>query len=97
MKTTHLVEANEIAILGRIIGRDKGGLSTSVARYLLSLDFTEEDKTHMHDLAVRNQEGTLSAAEREELVAYAKAGCLLGIFHAKARKTLRQRKKVPLS
>jgi hypothetical protein len=44
----------------------------------------------MHDLAVRNQSGALSAAEKEELLGYAKAGCLLGILHSKARRALKR-------
>ena len=42
----------------------------------------------MHDLAVRNQEGALSPAEREELFAFVNAGDLLGILKSKARRTL---------
>jgi hypothetical protein len=33
----------------------------------------------MHELAARNQEDTLSVAEKEELLAYSKAGTLLNI------------------
>lgn len=42
----------------------------------------------MHDLAVRNQEDALSAAEKEELLALVKAGDLLAILKSKARRTL---------
>ncbi len=46
----------------------------------------------MNDLAARNQEGGLSDEERAELLAYAKAGCLLGILHSRARRVLRKEK-----
>ncbi len=44
----------------------------------------------MHELAVRNQEGAATPAEVEELLSYAKAGCLLGILQSKARKVLKK-------
>ena len=80
---------NEIAILARILSDGKG-FSLALARHLLKLGFSDEDKAHMHDLAVRNQSGSLSAAELEELHSYANAGCLLGILHSKARQALKQ-------
>jgi hypothetical protein len=42
----------------------------------------------MRALAAKNLEGRLSDAEREELLGYAKAGCLLGILHLRARRAL---------
>lgn len=80
---------NEIAILARILSNGKG-FSPALARQLLKLGFSEEDKAHMHDLAVRNQSGSLSAAELQELHSYANAGCLLGILHSKARQALKK-------
>jgi len=46
----------------------------------------------MSDLAARNQEGTLSAEEKEELQNYVKASHMLALMHSKARKSLKQRK-----
>jgi hypothetical protein len=80
---------NEIAILGRILSNGKG-FSPALARQLLKLGFSDEDKARMHELAVRNQSGSLSARELEELRSYANAGCLLGILHSKARQALKQ-------
>jgi hypothetical protein len=82
-------ETDEIAILGRILSNGQA-FSPSLARQLLKLGFSDEDKARMHELAVRNQFGSLSAKEREELRSYAKAGCLLGILHSKARQALKQ-------
>ena len=42
----------------------------------------------MHDLAVRNQRDVLSAVEKEELLAFGRAGDLLSILKSKARRTL---------
>ncbi len=46
----------------------------------------------MSDLAERNQEGALSAAEKDELRNYVKAGHLLALLHSKARKSLKRKK-----
>jgi hypothetical protein len=83
---------SEIAILGRVLGNGKP-FTPALARHVLALGFSEEDKARMNDLAVRNQQGALSPAEREELRGYANAGCLLGILHAKARRANRKSSK----
>jgi hypothetical protein len=80
---------NEIAILGRVLSNGKG-FPPALARQLLKLGFSDEDKIRMHDLAVRNQSGSLAAKELQELRSYANAGCLLGILHSKARQALKQ-------
>lgn len=80
---------NEVAILARILDNEKGQLPLNMARYLLNREFSDDDKARMHDLAVRNQEDALTPAEKEELLAYAKAGTLLSILKSKARRVLR--------
>ncbi len=47
----------------------------------------------MHDLVVRNQDDNLSSTEKDELLAYAKAGTLLSILKSKARRALRLKPK----
>jgi hypothetical protein len=81
----------EVTILARVLGSEEGRLPLAIARYLLSLGFGERDKARMHDLAVRNQEDALSPIEREELLAYAKAGTLLSILKSRARRALQNR------
>jgi hypothetical protein len=82
---------SEITILARVLGNDEGQLPPDMARYILTLGFSERDKARMHDLAVRNQEDTLSPSEKEELFAYAKAGTLLSILKSRARRVLRSK------
>jgi hypothetical protein len=82
---------NEVTILARVLGNDKDRLPRPWARYLLALEFSERDKGRMNELAERNRQGALSATEKEELLGYAKAGCLLGILHSKARRDLKAR------
>jgi hypothetical protein len=87
--TTATAATSEIAILGRVLGDGKD-FTPALARHLLGLGFSEEENARINDLAARNQQGVLSAREREELRGYANAGCLLGILHAKARRGLKK-------
>jgi hypothetical protein len=79
---------DEVTILARILGNENGQLPKDFARYILELGFSERDKARMHDLIVRNQEDALTPAEKEEMHAFGKAGDLLSILKAKARRTL---------
>lgn len=79
----------EVSILARVLVNDRGEIPPGMARYVLGLGFSDRDKARMHDLAVRNQEDALDAGEKEELLAYAKAGSLLSILKSKARRSLK--------
>jgi len=78
----------EAAILGRVIQPEQGGLSVAVARAFLKLAFTADDRQRMHELAVKNQDGELTSAERQELDGYLRIGRLLDLLAAKARLSL---------
>jgi hypothetical protein len=83
----------EVAILARVLANGQGQLPPEMARYILNLGFGEDDKARMHDLAMRNQQDALSPIEREELLAYGKAGTLLSILKSKSRQVLRRKRK----
>jgi hypothetical protein len=83
---------SDIAIFGRLLSEPKGNMSPALARYVLTLGFTDADQSRMRDLAARNQQGGLSGDEHEELMSYVKAGHLLALVHSKARKALKKRK-----
>jgi hypothetical protein len=82
--------SSEVAILGRLFVDGKSELTQDRARYLLELGFSDEDQARMTELAENNQAGRLTETEREELLGFAKAGCLLGILHSRARRVLRK-------
>jgi hypothetical protein len=88
VSTANDASHKEVAILARVLGNGQDQLPADVARYLLTLGFGEGDKARMHDLTVGNQDDALSSPEKEELVAYAKAGSLLSILKSKARRVL---------
>jgi hypothetical protein len=83
---------SEIAIFGRLIKADETDLSRELARYILTLGFDRDDQRRMNDLAVGNQDGALSGAEKAELENFVKAGHLLALLHSKARRTLKSRR-----
>jgi hypothetical protein len=85
-----VADVSEAAIFGRVIEADRGDMTPEFARYVLSLRFRPEDKARMHDLAVKNQDGRLSAAERSELHNYVNVGHLLALLQSKARKSLKR-------
>jgi hypothetical protein len=80
----------DVAILARVLGNEGGTLSLTMARHLLSCQFSELDKARMHELVVRNQDDDLSESEKRELIAYAKASTLLSILKSRARQVVRK-------
>ncbi len=84
---------SEIAIFARLIKAEKGNLPRTLARYLLTLGFDQEDQDRMSDLAERNQEGALEPDEVEALRNYVKAGHMLALLHSKARRSLQALKR----
>ncbi len=87
MPTTEGINS-EAAILGRVIQAERDNLPRSVARALLKLGFTREDRDRMQQLAVKNQDGTLTEVEERELDSYRRVGRLLDLLAARARLSL---------
>jgi hypothetical protein len=83
---------SEAVIVSRILTNGEDGPSPEVARHLLSVTFTDEDKARMHELAVKNQEGRISPEELQELDSYIKAGDMLALLKSRARMTLKKRR-----
>ncbi len=78
----------EVAIWSRLLQPDSSTLSPEAARAILMLDFTEEDRARLHELATRGQSGSLSAAEEDDLETYCRVGRLLDLMRSKARRSL---------
>ena|SRR5581483_8474146 len=93
LPNTEHIKPGEVTMLARLLGKNDDKMPASMARYLLGLGFSDADKVRMHDLAVRNQDGTLSPVEKEDLLAYAKVGTILSILKSKARQVLKSKKK----
>jgi hypothetical protein len=81
----------ESVIWSRLLSNGKNGLSPVLARHILRVSFTDQDKARMHELAQKNQEGTISPEELQELDSYVKVGDLLAILKSKARMALKKK------
>ncbi len=84
--------ASPAAIFTRMWETEDGKLPRTLARLVLKAGFPERDRARMHELALKNQEGTISAAELDELDNYVLAGDLMALLQSKARRTLQPRK-----
>ncbi|MBC7819280.1 MAG: hypothetical protein IAG10_20530 [Planctomycetaceae bacterium] len=82
----------EIGIWERLI-HPNGKMTPTVARAILDLGFSDEERRRMHELAVRNQAGELSEEELEQLDGFCRAGTMLSLLQSRARTILRQRKR----
>jgi hypothetical protein len=80
---------SDVAILSRLIEAEVESLPLEVARYLLGLDFCQHDRDHMHELAAKAREGTLTPAEQHEAESYERIGHLVVLWRSKARKSLK--------
>jgi hypothetical protein len=90
---TGRTDASEAAIFGRVFANGKQVLTPELARHLLAIGFSDEDKARMHALAVKNQEGRISPDEIRDLDSYIKVADLVAILQSKARKVLRKKSK----
>jgi hypothetical protein len=82
----------EAAVLARAWRSIADHLTPTLARHVLRLRFSEEDKTRMHQLAERNSAGKLNGAERAELEGYVGAGDLIAIIQSAARRRLKSQR-----
>jgi hypothetical protein len=80
----------EGAIWGRLLQPGVKTLSLEAARSLLRLDFAPEDKERMHELAAKARDGSLTAAEQEDIRNYERVGNLLALMKSKARQRLKK-------
>jgi hypothetical protein len=80
---------SDAAILSRLIEPEVDNLPAEVARYLLSLDFCQNDRDRMYELAAKAREGTLTPAEQHEAESYERIGHLVALLRSKARKSLK--------
>lgn len=83
--------SSETAIWSRVIHPERADMPAEAARYFLSLAFDQADLDRMHDLAVRNQQGDLSAEELEALKNFRQIGLQIDLLRSKARLALRDR------
>lgn len=82
-------QTSEAAIFSRLWESEEGELSPALARHIVKVRFSKKDRSRMHELALKNQEGCLVPRERRELDNYIKVGDLIAILQSKARRLLK--------
>jgi hypothetical protein len=89
MQTTQ-AQATEAEILTRFVQPNRADFPPDFAQAFLKLDLDKKDRDRMHQLAVKNQEGTLTQAETEELDAYRRVAYFIDLMRSKARISLKE-------
>lgn len=79
----------EADILARVVAPDEPGLPPESARAILDLHFDQAALQRMEVLAEKNNQGTITAAEREEMEKYLRVGNFLDLMQSKARLSLK--------
>jgi hypothetical protein len=78
----------ESEILADVIAPEQGDLAAEVARSVMRWKFTDRALARINDLADRNNKGTITAQELQDLEKYLRVGNLINILQAKARLSL---------
>lgn len=84
------MNGTEAAILTRLFQPDQESLPTEAAEALLRLHLDRADLARLHELVTKNQDDSLSAAERGELESYLRVSSFVDLVHAKARRSLKK-------
>jgi hypothetical protein len=80
---------SEADILNVILAPDEPTLSAEAARSFLKMRFSAEQERRMHELADKNNAGTISAAEKTEMDSFLRVGNFLSLIQSKARLSLK--------
>ena len=60
-------------------------VSPDSAEAVLSMKFSPEDEEHMRELLDKNNKGTITEQERQQMESYRRIGSFLAILQARAR------------
>jgi len=80
----------EVDIMSDVIAPERGDLPPDVAASILRWKFTDRAIARMPELAARNNRGSITQPEREELDKYLRVGSFINVVQAKARVSLRR-------
>jgi hypothetical protein len=84
------VVQHESALWRRLVEPDWDALTPDVARYLLRIEFTDDERDRVSELSAKARAGSLSEPEGRELDSFIRAANTLTIWHAKAQQFLNQ-------
>lgn len=72
----------------RTIKPGQAGLPPDAAKYFLDLEFAENDRARMNELAAHARAGSLAPEEESELANYMQLGWFINLLKSKARLSL---------
>jgi len=90
---TSVSHTSDTAILSRLIRPEDDTLSPPAAEGWLAVRFEKGDLDRMHELMTKNQDGKLTAKEKQALENYRRVSFLLDLMHSKARRSLKKHQK----
>jgi uncharacterized protein YnzC (UPF0291/DUF896 family) len=85
---------SDAAILADLTWPTDDALSPAAAKGWLAVRFDKDQLRRMHELAVKNQDGKLTAKEKREMDNYRRISFLLDLMHSKARRSLKKHRPV---
>lgn len=91
MSSRVLSPNREADIWARLVRAPDDALPADLAKFLLSIDFAEEDEERMQELADRSAAGTLTSQERAETDGYLHVANFLAVLQSNARVVLKSR------
>ncbi len=91
-KLSEPAPTSEVAIWERII-HPTGPMPRATAQRILELEFSDEERQRMHELAERNSAGTLPPGEEEELDNFCRVGTTLSLLKSRAQQVLKSRRR----
>lgn len=80
----------EVEIFGRALAPDHGDWSPDIARAIMTISLSPQDRERMNRLATKAREGNLSCDEELEIESYRQVSRLIEWMRAKARISIAQ-------
>src|SRR5437879_12507 len=87
---TTITEASDTAIWGRLLDPSRVHLTPQAAEGILSIRFSDSDRSRVNELASKSNDGTLTESERAECESYVRVQYALSLVHLRARRALKQ-------
>ena len=80
----------EWELLDRVIQADHSEWPIALAEAILRMEFSERDRTQLHDLLIKNQSDALTPIEQRSLESYRNVSLLFDLLRAKARLVIKK-------
>lgn len=86
MPKTSKSPSSQAELWARLLEMGDTQLTEEAARYILTLQFPDDDVDRMHQLAKKARAGTLTSREHADLNMYEQVGHALSLMKSKARR-----------